>query len=303
MTQPQTSHQGSLWAVQHMWKQSILAKLREAYRHDLVAKTEHCHTLASILRCRHCGRSSEFMNRCEIFWCPVCQPRLHRERVERVRWWSLQIQQPKHMVLTARNTSTIHKSRVDAFKKAFGQLRRSKFAEAWRGGTWSLEVTNEGRGWHLHLHSLVDADWISGSTLAKEWAKRLGQDFAIVKVKDARAKEYLLEVTKYTCKPNQLSSWDKLDIAAYIDAFSSGRNFGVFGMLHGKQKEWRDFLKAQEQRRQLCECGSTSWEVTDATTLEARELACQPCEPKRLEAPLHHPELFETPTAIAALSR
>lgn len=292
-----------MWTSQNVWKQSILAKLRECYRHDLVARTDHCHTLESILRCKHCGRSSTFMNRCELFWCTVCQPRLHRERVERVRWWSLRIQNPKHVVLTARNTDEITKSRVDSFKKSFSQLRRSKFAEAWRGGTWSLEVTNEGKGWHLHQHSLIDADWIAGSQLAKEWAKRLGQDFAIVKVTDARAQEYLLEVCKYTAKPNQIAAWPGREIAAYIDAFSQGRNFGVFGMLHGAQKDWREFLKTQEARRQLCECGSSCWEVTDETTLQARDIATQPREAQHLRHVAEHPELFTTSSAIAALAR
>lgn len=299
----QTEHQKTFWTAQTIWKESILAKLTEIGRIDLTSITDHCHTRESLLRCTHCGRNTPFMNRCEVFWCPLCAPRLHRERVERIRWWSVQCQQPKHVVLTARNTQDITKARVDSFKKAFASLRRTSFAAGWRGGTWSLETTNEGRGWHLHLHSLVDADWIAGSTLAKEWAKRIGQDFAICRVKDARAQDYLYEVTKYVCKPNQVASWAPKDVADWIDAFSKGRNFGVFGQLHGKQKEWRQFLKTQTARRRLCECGSTAWEVTNSQTLEARAIEAQPREHLHRLPTIEHPDLFKVSTAIAALAR
>jgi len=116
-------------------------------------------------------------------------------------------------------------------------------------------VTNEGRGWHLHIHCLVDADWVDGKLLAVEWASvTSGQGF-IVKVKDARDKDYLAEVSKYVVKGSQLSSWSGEDIGSFIDSFTGNRTFGVFGSLYAKRGEYKDYLDSITESKASCKCG------------------------------------------------
>lgn len=95
----------------------------------------------------------------------------------------------------------------------------------------SLEVTNESRGWHLHAHALVDTPWIDTTELSLTWGALVDQDFAIVRAKDCRDRDYLAEVTKYAVKSSQLSAWPGDDIATFIDAFTGVRQFSVFGTL------------------------------------------------------------------------
>lgn len=239
--------------------ESICMRLRSIGRHDLAEPLQNCRTEETIARCGSCGRFRAFWNRCGRLWCPNCQPRLARIRRESVQWWTREIRQPKHVVLTARNAALITPKTVQAFKAAFAKLRRTSLASDWRGGMWTLETTNEGRGWHLHIHALIDADWIDTAKLSKTWGRLVGQDYAIVKVKDVRAKEYLHEVVKYAVKGTDLARWAPSDAAAYIDAIAGQRTFGVWGSLFKRRAEWSAAIEELQACRGRCECGADAW--------------------------------------------
>lgn len=263
-----------------VWKESIVAKLDGVHRNELADKVRQCHTDKSVRQCRGCKAHSIFWNRCDTKWCPICAMRLSRERKESVEWWTKQISQPKHIVLTARNSDVITHGTVKHFKKAFTKLRRTAFASNWKGGFYSIEVTNEGRGWHLHMHVLVDARWIDSGELAKTWARCIGQDFAIVKVKDCRGADYLQEVTKYAVKGNELAGWSSGDIVAFIDAFDGVRLFGVFGSLFSKRTEWKDFLDELREGRVRCQCGCSQWRILSEAEFEWEEHTAHPTAPR-----------------------
>jgi len=226
-----------------------------------------------------------FFNRCEQKFCPICAARLARERRETVEWWTKQIPQPKHVVLTTRNSETLSREKVRAFKAAFAKLRRQKFARNWLGGFYSLEVTNEGRGWHLHLHALINARFIPADVLAREWGKLVGQEFAIVKVKDCRDRSYLGEVTKYAVKGQQLAGWSGPDIATLFDAFERVNCFGTFGALFKLRAEFREHLDAIQSEPAACPCGCTTFRILDESSFEfeecRREIDAAPRPPPR----------------------
>lgn len=251
--------QSEFWRSQTIFKNTVWAKLLSAGRHDLADKIKDCHTQESYRVCPSCNKARKLWNRCENFFCPECQPRLSRDRKQAVEWWTKLAQQPKHVVLTVRNSSTLTKDYVQSFKAAFRRLRRSAFASNWIGGFYSIEVTNEGQGWHLHLHALVESRWIDARQLSRAWARVAGQDFAIVKVKDARGKDYLREVTKYSVKGSDLAGWTGRDIAVFVDAFTGVRTFGVFGNLYGRRKEWADFCKSLAANKPSCDCGCSTF--------------------------------------------
>lgn len=94
-----------------------------------------------------------------------------------------------------------------------------------------MEVTNEGKGWHLHAHLLIDVDWLPMADVSQTWAKLLGQDFAIVAAKDVRDRSYLQEVTKYAVKGSEIASWSGKTAKEFIEAFEGVRQFSCFGSL------------------------------------------------------------------------
>lgn len=245
----------------HVLKETIIRKLVSLDRFALAEPLSRCHTQQIIKLCNGCRSKSIYYNRCENFYCPCCAGRLARDRRKSVEWWAKNISQPKHVVLTARNTETITRKRLDAFKRAFANLRRKKFAKNWRGGFYGIEVTNEGKGWHLHLHALVDARYIDSGKLATEWAKCIGQDFAIVKVRDARGQSYLQEVCKYVVKGGDMAAWPAEQIVAYIEAFKGARCFGVFGVLYKLRAEHRDWFEQEAADKNVCPCGCTEFRI------------------------------------------
>lgn len=267
-----TSHHSDFWDTAWMHWSSVITRLDETGHSNLVGKMRSCHQDETRLTCMDCGKGKQFTNRCEIRWCPLCAPRLARERSEELTAWARTLKQPKHVVLTIRNTDTLRRRTVRNFQRALARLRRMKFAK-WTAGTWSLETTNESRGWHLHAHLLVEARWIDSGLLSAAWAKQVRQDFAIVKVKDARAKEYLAEVAKYVVKSSDLASWHGEDIAQLMVAFKGLRSFGVFGTLCGQRKVWRLTVRQARSERNKCECGCRKFQFDGDARLAELEHA------------------------------
>lgn len=247
--------QGNLWQGQTIHKNSVAAKLRKANRPVEAKKLEDCHSHYTFAICSNCSKTMRFPNRCDLFYCAECQPRLANERRKAVEWWTREIRQPKHVVLTLKNLPELTKGHVRQARDFLTKLRRSKFARNWVGGFYSIEVTEEGRGFHLHFHLLVDARWIDAIELSAQWERSTNGMGRIVKVKDARGKDYLSEVTKYAVKGVQLAMWEPDKIVQFLDAFDGVRTFGVFGSLYGartKFKEWFDWLKNSKPK---CDCG------------------------------------------------
>jgi hypothetical protein len=150
---------------------------------------------------------------------------------------------------------------VQWLKCQLGRLRRSKVFSTVQGGFYSLEVTNEGRGWHVHFHLLLDVPWLDISGVSKVWAKLVGQDFAICKIKDCRESSYLQEVTKYAVKGSEMAAWTASDIVTFIQSFQGVRLFGVFGSLYGKRTEWSEWIKLVQDIKPVCPCGCSTWQI------------------------------------------
>ena len=291
-----TAKQRGLGFDGQVLKETIIRKLRE-YGDTASARTlAGCHTQKWIQLCNGCRAQRVFYNRCENFFCPCCAKRLASERRKSVEWWAEKVDQAKHVVLTARNTEEITKAQVLAFKAAFAKLRRRAIAKNWKGGFYALEITNEGKGWHLHLHAFVQARWIDQSKLAVEWANCIGQSFAIVYVKDGRKADYLRELCKYVTDGNEVAKWSGSDIAAYIAAFTGVRTFGCFGDLYKLRSEHRAFLDSIQSTNTACPCGCTSFRYFDENEWEWFECNNGPNAPPKCSDegsnPAKTPELF-----------
>lgn len=125
----------------------------------------------------------------------------------------------------------------------------------WLGGFYSLEITNERRGFHLHFHLLVDARSIGPIQLSAAWKAATRGSGYIVKVQDARSKDYTGQVAKYAVKGSQLATWTPDQIVSFIDALDGVRTFGVFGSLYGQRSQFSEWLKALRDAKPLCQCG------------------------------------------------
>jgi hypothetical protein len=92
----------------------------------------------------------------------------------------------------------------NAGKERHGLIEWNKVA----GSVRSFEVTNKGKGWHVHLHAFVLLkDYIDGRALSIEW-KRFTGDSIIVDVRQCHGGIVpgLTEVLKYCSKLTELSN-------------------------------------------------------------------------------------------------
>jgi hypothetical protein len=201
---------------------------------------------------------------------------ISRRRLQLIQLWAKRITQPKHVVLTQRNTEKFTGATISKFQKDLGRLQRSKLFHEVSGGCASLEVTNEGRGWHLHAHLLLNVPWIKGSRLAVAWSKIIGQQFAIVKVKDAREMDYLGELCKYVCKPEEMADWKPSDIAAFILAIRKRRFFKTFGTLYNFRSEVVAELHALKPEPRMCGCGCGEFRFESEQSSIMRQIKREP---------------------------
>lgn len=257
---------------ERLWKETILTKIQGLVPWAITDKLNRCGNEEIYVACADCGRFKTCHFTCNLKFCPCCNWKIARSRAQVLRAWTKRIGQPKHIVLTARNEQFITRGSIRKFQKAFAALRRSKLFRTVSGGCVSVEVTNEGRGWHLHAHVLANARWIDASLLSLKWGRLVGQDFAIVKVLDARGKDYLNEVTKYVVKGAQLASWQPEEIAQFILAIRGIRFFATFGELFNLKAEIKRELNALKPGPSICACGCCKKIVTTEGTSIMQQL-------------------------------
>lgn len=261
-----------LLTPERVWQASLLAKVGELLDWKTRESLAKCGNAETYRTCLECGHWDTFTWKCCLKFCPVCNWRIARERARMLKLWTMEISQPKHVVLTQRNFAVLTRRKIRKFLQAFGRIRRTKLFRGCKGGCVSIEITNEGRGWHLHAHILADMRWLDAGKLAVAWGGAVGQEFGIVKVKDARGKDYLGEVTKYCVKGSQLSSWPAEEIHQFVSAVSGVRMFTTFGTLFKLRRKIKALMQLESPGAKPCECGCSEWKY-ESEEMEAYHAA------------------------------
>lgn len=269
MTQP--SKPTELFTPEELWKETLLVKVRGYIPDRTFSNLERCGKERIYRTCKNCRDWETFFYRCDLKFCPLCNWRIARDRAAMLRIWTTTIAQPKHVVLTCRNFDLLTRRQIRSFARAFAKLRRAKVFEGVKGGCVSIEITNESRGWHLHAHVLVDARWIDAADLAITWGRLVGQQYAIVKIKDCRGLDYCNEVTKYVVKGAELVTWHPELISQFIHAISGVRFFSTFGSLFKMRRQIAAYLAEQKPPSPQCHCGCCDFWYQDEAALILRE--------------------------------
>jgi predicted acylesterase/phospholipase RssA len=116
-----------------------------------------------------------------------------------------------------------------------------------------MEITNEGRGWHLHFHLVVDGGYVNQYVLSEAWrqAARDGSRIVFIRSASRRTIKDSLPayVTKYAGKGFRPQDWTAAQLCEFASAVQGIRTFGVFGSLYKARSEWRDWLKTIREAR------------------------------------------------------
>jgi hypothetical protein len=165
-------------------------------------------------------------------------------------------------------------ARIDRLLKAFCDLRRRAFwKERVNGGLFVVETTRgaKGKHWHVHLHVLVDGDYMAQSALKAEWAA-VADGSQIVDIRAAHSREKAVNyVCKYVSKGSSVTEWDEETICEFAEGVHRRRLMGTFGKWHKVDvNEDRDTEEPDELPRH-----GTTWAklkaAIDAGTLDREE--------------------------------
>jgi len=220
-----------------------------------------CHEEAYRATCNSCSTTRVFWNRCERRFCPICAQRLARERKQQLVFWLARLKHAKFLTLTLKNVASIDADYMAMVKDRFKKLRRSKLFNRVSSGFWSMEVTNQGNGFHVHLHVLFEGPFLEQRDIEAKWSKLIGQDKSIVHIKAAKGNDVLDELVKYTAKPTEMVNWPERDLIAYLNVITDLKMFGVFGKLHGLRSEWKELIEVIRAESSMCDCGCNDWKV------------------------------------------
>ncbi len=253
----------------HALRESLMIRLNYEVAPALAEQLAHCGQPVG-LTCTHCGTHKTALSRCKRKWCPACQRSIAAKRAARMRGAIGAMEWPLFVTLTMTNSSDPES--VRHLRRSFGKLRNRKlWKDTVAGGCAAVEVTNKGKGWHPHLHALVDCRWLAIRTpepprnipkeqkrlyyesarreLSDTWAHVLGQPSAVVLAKRAHGTEVVKEILKYSIKGSELI--DSPDpIAPMLRILEMTRLVTTFGTLCGRTKE----LDAADESSG-CPCG------------------------------------------------
>jgi hypothetical protein len=159
----------------------------------------------------------------------------------------------KLVTLTQKNRGSLEGC-VEDLREAWKKLRRhSPYKDIWQGGLYAVEAINKGRGWHVHLHVLVEGGYVSQRRLARDWQELTGDSF-IVDIREVEALYGLKYTLKYLKKsPTVAGHRDE-----YNEVLKGTRLVQAWGSWYG---EVRASEEKEEPKLVCAVCGRSEWIV------------------------------------------
>jgi hypothetical protein len=270
-------------------RQILLAKLADEEASDLSERLEKCGE-EDELTCTCCGERWTVFKRCNRKWCPVCQRALSTRASLRYTGICSTFEWPLFVTLTVKNYQNLDIDIVRHMRRSLGKLRRLRWwQKCVKGGVAGIEVTNTGKGWHPHLHMLLDCRWFGVTTTAPgrdwstdkkaarfraanrettdQWSLCLGRKGGLkakraYKSETGKSKGIAAEIIKYSVKGSDLIKCDE-PIAPILRMLDGTRLLTSFGSAYGKLRDW-DTPKVPSACGQ---CGKSGYWVPTRTAL------------------------------------
>lgn len=235
------------------------------------------------LQCTCCNARKTAYRRCDLKWCPSCAPRLAYDKGNKYGPVVDTFRSPLFVTFTTQNFDARSKKTTGTreVRRAFTRLRAQRW---WKrsvaGGVASLEMTRRRKGWHPHIHALLDSRWFAvtvtappiGSTreqfkararaacqeVAAQWTMALGGRAGSVKVRKITPRagqtiaQCLREVMKYSITAESLENITG-GLTLFLDELALTRNLVSFGSAYRHPA-----LKKQPKEPAPCaDCGET----------------------------------------------
>lgn len=273
-------------AARKFERSQLIQRLQEDGEDELADILKGCGSIVR-LYCVCCGHVKDVEKRCRKRWCPVCARQISAKRVAKYAGAVARMQWPLFVTLTRPNVRVITLDTIREMRRAYRKMRqRAWWKRSVVGGIASLEITNRGKGWHPHIHSILDCRWLAKTVPAPkatdtragmrakfklaaaevggQWADALGLKRATVHVKRAFTPRDLgpqtgandsiaVEVLKYSVKATDLIDTPE-PIGDLLRLLGAARLVSTWGSMHGRKLDDDD---GPALPRASCECGAT----------------------------------------------
>lgn len=259
-------------------------------RSDLAARLRKCGR-DLVLRCCACTKDRHVKTRCDLKWCPTCQPALAARTGDRYARIAAGCEWPLMVTFTVEHSAADEVGLMREVRRSFTRLRRMRwFKSAQRGGVAAVEITHGKNGWHPHIHALMDARWFSvrepcpriGSAkttwraagrraaqeIAEVWSLACGRPGTVevhrVWTRGDGIAGAVREVLKYSAKGSDLAAVDQ-PIAPLIDELDRSRLVVSWGSFYRHPA-----CKRQRSAPAMCGCGCSDWLPEDVLARTSR---------------------------------
>ena len=238
--------------AQHMKRKEQIADALEAVgEYKAAAALRECHTTEHLTGCSHCGASWWVVTRCRSRICPICSYKTSQVRAGLIQSMIEGLRHPKFVTLTMPRWTDDPGDGIKYIREAFTRLRRTGGIPGLEGGAYSVEVVPKPDGWHIHMHLILDCDYIAHKRLMAAWGRAIGVQSPSVDVRDAGGTQAAKYVAKYVTK--SLNPKDGPEAYARLyQAIHGLRLFSLFGKWY-KSASMIEALRGSQQHVQ-CKC-------------------------------------------------
>lgn len=238
----------------HMRRKEMIAdELEKIHEYKAAAALRECHTTEHLTGCTHCGASWWVTTKCRSRICPICAYKTAQLRAQIIQEMMIGLRHPKFITLTMPRWTGDPGEGIKHLRKAFARLRKSGGIPGLEGGCYAIEVIPKTDGWHIHMHLIVDCDYVPHKKLIVAWGIALGVKSPSVDVRDACGLNAAKYVAKYVTK-----SLDPKDgpaaFAKLYQAIVGVRLFSLFGKWYKSPKMTEAWYASQDNARTKCPC-------------------------------------------------
>lgn len=195
--------QGLRLASRDAYRFALVLSLRLCGRELEADRVNVCGEQYKVMKCLDCGSTPAFPVSCDHRLCVRCSAKRAQILITEHEEILKQIRYPRMMTLTFLSVKSLDREYIAWSRNCFSKLRHRKIMSSCRGGIYSFEVTYSSlHGWHLHVHALIDSDYIPQDKLSEVWRDITG-GACVVDIRAIKGSDKwnaIREVIKYPSK-------------------------------------------------------------------------------------------------------
>ena len=200
-------------------------------------RTLLCRTRATFVRHRQTAQVRIHTNACRSRWCPYCaRARASRIAANAARFTTAAVH-PTLLTLTLRLSTDSIRVVANRIIDSFKFLRRDQlWTTRVKGGVWFLQIVPkpEKASWHVHLHILMDSQFIIKNTLSILWSLITG-DSPILDIRRVRGPDHAARyVSRYVSRPVDLAALTDAERDEVVGSLAGLHLVGCFGNAAGR---------------------------------------------------------------------